>query len=79
MKMQACPGCNGDGVDMPAGSCGGGCDFCPPARRCEECKGTGEVPDNESCREDGCDEPSGSHGPHSDCIYCAAHCSAVSP
>ena len=43
MTTVECPECQGDGVIIEAGSCGGGCEFCPPGRRCEVCKGTGEV------------------------------------
>jgi hypothetical protein len=48
-----CPACGGDGWDIPAGSCGGGCDFCPPARRCNQCRGTGLISqrDREADRE----------------------------
>lgn len=38
-----CHECGGHGNFDPAGSCGGGCDFCPPSRVCGACKGTGQV------------------------------------
>lgn len=38
-----CPDCGGYGDNDPPGSCGGGCDFCPPSRVCSTCKGTGQV------------------------------------
>jgi hypothetical protein len=41
---ECCPDCDGQGNNDPAGSCGGGCDFCPPSRRCGRCNGTGKVP-----------------------------------
>lgn len=42
-ECACCPDCLGHGNDDPAGSCGGGCDFCPPSRPCRTCNGSGQV------------------------------------
>lgn len=39
---ECCPACEGQGCIEQAGSCGGGCDYCPPYPRCYECMGTGK-------------------------------------
>jgi hypothetical protein len=41
-SCECCPGCDGEGYWLPAGACGG-CDYCPTARRCDACNGTGKV------------------------------------
>ena len=40
-EPEECGACGGYGVDMPAGSCGGGCEFCPVPPLCHQCRGTG--------------------------------------
>lgn len=37
-----CPECDGTGGYLPAGACGG-CEFCPAARKCGRCDGTGRL------------------------------------
>lgn len=39
---KCCPDCEGDGYHEQAGSCGGGCEFCPPFPTCGACRGTGK-------------------------------------
>lgn len=40
---ECCPECEGQGCIEQAGSCGGGCEFCPPFPKCYACNGTGKL------------------------------------
>jgi len=73
MATVVCRECNGDGVIIPAGSCGGGCDFCPPGRRCGECGGAGQIEvDHDVGRERGCEEPAAQLGLSNNCSEATA-------
>lgn len=41
-ECRCCPACNGEGSWLPVGACGG-CEFCPSATPCRECRGTGKT------------------------------------